>query len=314
VRLTTDPWFVDAVVLPQFRRATNRADADMESARQLLAGTEGKLRRLQDAYVDGGRIEEDYYNRKLKELRVTRGRQQAEVERLEARATQEDDGDAEKRMKAYWEGGVGKFQPDWPLEFRVGFIRQHFAEIIVSERGVELLTVRVPQGPDGIPDDLRVIPPEITWADLLGYDPFDKSARLASGGFFTSAKIAERLGVKDHRAVNHLLRGRVLAPPAMVEGGVRYWTEDEAQGAEEAYRRHTAEPEAGRWGLPRKERYYRPDIAHVLGMTENQVRYAVKVGRIPVGSGVDEWSRPFWTEVEVEGVVDRSAFDRNEGA
>ena len=38
-------------------------------------------------------------------------------------------------------------------------------------------------------------------------------------------------------------------------------------------------------------------------MTEGQVRYAVKMGRIPKGNGVDAWGRPFWTEEEVEGMV-----------
>ena len=32
--------------------------------------------------------------------------------------------------------------------------------------------------------------------------------------------------------------------------------------------------------LPMKERYYRPDLAKILGMTEGQVRYAVTKGRI----------------------------------
>ena len=43
-------------------------------------------------------------------------------------------------------------------------------------------------------------------------------------------------------------------------------------------------------------------------MTENQVRYTVATGRIPVGSGVDAWGRPFWTEEEVEGAVEVSCY------
>jgi hypothetical protein len=50
---------------------------------------------------------------------------------------------------------------------------------------------------------------------------------------------------------------------------------------------------------------YRPGLAKILGMTENQVRYAVKKGRIPKGAGVDAWGRPFWTEEEVEGLKSR---------
>jgi len=40
-------------------------------------------------------------------------------------------------------------------------------------------------------------------------------------------------------------------------------------------------------------------------MTENEVRYTVKVGKIPKGAGVDAWGRPFWTE-EVEGHAPRN--------
>lgn len=49
---------------------------------------------------------------------------------------------------------------------------------------------------------------------------------------------------------------------------------------------------------------YHPDLAHILGLTEHQVRYAVRKGLIPVGAGVDPWGR-LWTEGEVEeGLVD----------
>ena len=111
---------------------------------------------------------------------------------------------------------------------------------------------------------------------------------------------AERLGQKDPRTVAYLLR--IGVPGNAGNGGVRYKTKDEAQEAEEAYRRYTAEPSMYKWGLPKKELYYRPDLAKILEMTEGQTRYAVKKGRIPAGSGVDECQRPFWTAEEV-GVV-----------
>ena len=302
VRLTADPWFVDTVLIPQFRGTASRTDADLEASGKMLKTTHGKLQRLQDAYVEG-RLEPEYYNRKLKELRATRGRQVAERERIEARAAVADSEEAGDRLKEHWETKVGHFDPTWPLDFRVGFIQQHFSEIIISETGVDLFVVRVPQGPEGLLEDLRVISDRITWEDLLGYNPFDKTERLAAHGLYTSTKIAERLGLKDSYAVNYLLGAGVLGTPEKVEGGVRYWTEAEALEAEESYKRHTAEPEMGRWGLPKKERYYRPDVAEILGMTEGQVRYAVKKGRIPKGAGVDAWARPFWGEVEIEGLL-----------
>jgi len=59
--------------------------------------------------------------------------------------------------------------------------------------------------------------------------------------------------------------------------------------------------------LPKKEQYYRPDLAIILGMTEHQVRYAVSRGRIPKGSGLDEWGRSFWTEEDLEALLDDKA-------
>ena len=302
VQLTTDTWFVETVLIPQHHEQSARIGSSLDEVRALLSATEGKLKRLQDAYVEGN-VEEDYYHRKLRQLRETRDLQQAEEERLAARASQKDDGGQKTRLKKYWEEGVGRFDPSWPHEFKLGFIHQHFAEIIISNDGVELFKVRIPQGPDGIPEEVGVVPPETTWKDLLGYDPFDKTERLAARGTYTSAKIAERLGLKGSQAVNYLLKTGVLPQPAQVMGGGRHWNEEEAKEAEAAYKAHTAEPEPYKWDLPKKERYYRSDVAKVLGVNGERVRYMVDRAMIPEPAGRDNRGARFWTEEEVERLV-----------
>jgi DNA invertase Pin-like site-specific DNA recombinase len=308
VRLTIDPWFVDTVLIPQFRVASSRVDVDLDAARKMLRSTEGKLQRLQDAYVDG-RMEQDYYHRKLGELRATRCRQQADVERLQQRVAEADSGDAGKKVKEYWETLVGKFDRDWPPDLKVGFVRQHFSEIIISETGVDLFVVRVPQGPDGLLEDLRVIPDRTTWVDLLGYDPFNKSERLAAEGKYTSAKISERLGLKGSQEVNYLLKRGVLPKPVQLVGGVRYWSEDEAQAAEAAHKEHIAEPPIYKWGLPRKERYYRSDVVQILGITMHQARYWRERGKLQRASGRDASGAHYWKEEVIEQMVANRCHD-----
>ena len=303
VRLTGNRWFADTVLIPQLCESANRVDTDLETAKTMLRTTQGKLQRLQDAYVDG-KLEQDYYHRKLADLRATRGRQQAEVERLQARAAEADSGDAGNRVKEHWETMVGQFDRNWPLDLRVGFIRQHFSEIIISEVGVDLFTVRVPQGPEGLLEDLRVIPDRTTWVDLLGYDPLDVKERKAAAGMLSSTKIAERLGLVHGPTVNYLLKAGVLPIPLQIVGGVRYWTEEEVKAAEEAYKKHTAEPEPYRWGLPKMERYYRSDVASILGVKGERVRYMVDRGMIPAPARRDGRGARFWTEDEVERLVE----------
>ena len=99
------------------------------------------------------------------------------------------------------------------------------------------------------------------------------------------------------------LRQRLPGPVGMRSGFVPVGCPGKSGlGTEVSYRLHVRARD-GRWGLPNKDRYYRPDLAKILGMTEHQARYAVKMGRIPKGAGVDAWERPFWTEEEVDGLV-----------
>jgi hypothetical protein len=58
-----------------------------------------------------------------------------------------------------------------------------------------------------------------------------------------------------------------------------------------------------RWGLPKKAFYTSGEVAEIVGVTWEQLRYAIELGHVTDCEGGDEQGHRRWTEAEVERTV-----------
>ena len=228
VRATRTGWFLDRVVLPQLREAAPDIDTEIERLQADLKAVEAKLVRLQDGWLDG-KVTEDFYEDRLARLQTDQKRFRDSLARaLERRAGVGDEG-SEDRVRAYVKR-LGGFDPALPAGFRRGLLQQLVPEVIVSQEGIDLLTVRVPQGINGRPETLRVVV-ALTWEELLGYDMWDDTARLRARGLYTTRMLGERLGVTEHTIRNWVKSGKIPPGSKSYRGGM-VWTKDEVEEIE----------------------------------------------------------------------------------
>ena len=295
-RITEGKWFLDNVVLPQMRERGPEVEDEVTRLKADIEATGRKLDRLQEGWLDA-KIEEDFYTHKLAQLKGEKTRLEGLLARAIERQAAVGTAEGEDRVRAYLRK-LGGFDPDRPVGFRRGFLRQLVPEIIVSNDGIELLTLRVPQGISGTPETLKVVW-GISWTELLGYDPWDEQARMRAQGLFTTEMLAERLGRKPDWIRHKVKTGKIPAPTRRYRnGGV--WTLAEVEAIEKAL----TEPELEfRWGLPRKDRYTSGDVAKIIGVKLERLRYLIDRGRLPDCQERKGRMRQ-WTEDEVEAVVE----------
>jgi len=298
VRITQDEWFTDNVILPQMRDQGPSIDEEITRLKADTQAVEAKLERLQDGWVDG-KLTDDYYQSRLDRLQRERRQLESYLARAYERRAAAGTEEMEDRVREYM-AKLGRFEPGHPVGFRRGFLRQLIPEIIVSNEGIELLTLRVPQGVGGTPETLRAVW-GITWEELLGYGLGDAQAQRRAQGLYTTVMLAERLGKKPDWVRHKIKTGRIPHPPGRHRNG-KMWTEAEVEAVEKIL----AEPEPPepvyRWGLPKKERYTSGDVCRALGIEWGRLRYLLGKGVLPDCQERRGRIRQ-WTEDEIEAVV-----------
>jgi hypothetical protein len=184
------------------------------------------------------------------------------------------------------------------------FLRQLLPEIMVSNEGVELLTLRVPQGLSGTPETLRVIW-DVTWEELLEYGLWDMEAQMREQGLYTTVMLAERLDRKPDWVRHQVKIGNIPDPDRRYRKGM-IWTEDEAQAIEVSMNASPAPESLNKLGLPRKDRYASGDVCKVLGIKYERLRHLLDAGKLPDSEERTERGQRRWTEAEVGAVVEAS--------
>ena len=107
------------------------------------------------------------------------------------------------------------------------------------------------------------------------------------------------LGLTEYQFHDRIMKGRI--PEAKHRHwGKRAWTLAEVRSILSSWK---ARELPYRWGLPKKAFYTSGEVAEIVGVTWEQLRYAIELGRVTDCKGRDGQGHRRWTEAEVERAV-----------
>jgi hypothetical protein len=141
------------------------------------------------------------------------------------------------------------FKAQWVHDEKRDWLARFVRAIRLSNDGVESLVVPLPATGNSLAKFVLIR--RFVWGDLLGYDPFDLSERMAAKGKFLSSQAAERLDLKID-ALRRLIRIGVLPEPKGRYGDKRWWSEEEIELSKTALRSHRGEDLPSAMGLASK--------------------------------------------------------------
>ena len=287
-----EQWFRDAV-LADIHRTKGDAEAEIQiTTRSLskLLDREGRLLELYEVRA----VDLTLYDRRRREIRKEMGLLDARLRRL--REGRKPD---ETKVRGFL--AELKYDAAWHHTQKRAWLSRYVRGIAISNGGVEWLTVRLPANDESLASFVLIKP--FAWASLLGHDPFDLAERMAAGGKFLTSQAAGRLGLTVD-ALRRYVRIGVLAEPGGRHGDKRVWTDDELDDAQAALRHHRGEDKPKRWGLPVAHEYSRYDLAKIVGLSPDRIRYLIKKGDI-ADPPRDARGRRVWTPEQVEELVGR---------
>jgi DNA invertase Pin-like site-specific DNA recombinase len=263
----------------------------------------GKRAKLLDLYLDDQMPRADL-DRKRSELDGQLERLDREVRRLEEEQAASASASALEGLR---DALVALHEYEFwsPLQKR-GLLQKFFPRIYVSRRGVETVQVRLPVvgrvggreigvGEHEVPLDVQV---GMTWGQLTPSIEMTDFG-LPQREFYTRRDIKKLLGWSEWMMKDRTAKG-ILLEPKKRKGDKRAWTADEVR---ELLVRVKAGGEPGRWGLPKKASYSSGEVAHIVGVTWEQLRYAIEKGKATDCAARDREGHRIWTEAEVERLV-----------
>jgi DNA-binding transcriptional MerR regulator len=197
----------------------------------------------------------------------------------------------------------------WSRKQRRDFLLKFFPRIDVSSRGVERVHLQVPSARrDGastvtVERDLPlVLIVGMTWEQLKPPVVITEFG-LPEREFYTRRDLKTVLGWSEWMLQDRLAKGLIPEPSAR-HWGKRAWTAAEVRAA---VTRVKEAQSGGPAGLPMKPFYTSTDVANLLGLTWEQLRYAIELGRVPDCRERDAQGHRVWTREEVERAVTESA-------
>jgi len=73
---------------------------------------------------------------------------------------------------------------------------------------------------------------DVSWSDLLGYDPLQAEGRLAGDGRYVASQVAERLNITVPRLTYLTQSGQLPAPTGAMWGKKKTWTASDIEACQ----------------------------------------------------------------------------------
>lgn len=294
-QVLTDQRF--AVGLVKGGLAAERADYSdrIDSLKGLLKNLASRRQKLLDLYLTGGWSQAELDARRTR-LDVERERQERDLRRLEQ---QQKSADKAKVLEAFREVLQTLHEYEfWSTSQKREFLAKFFPRIEVSKRGVERVHVQLPASLVGgveETDGSLVLKVGLAWDKLQ--PPVEMTEfGLPKKPFYSSSELGKVLGLSSWSISNRIAKG-LIPHGTQRHRGNHAWSLAEVC---EIARNVPAVDQPHRWGLPKKDFYTSGDVAEIVGVTWEQLRYAIKLGRVAECHTRDDQGHRMWTEVEVE--------------
>lgn len=213
------------IVLSKLRTSVEvlRMDAggDAKAVESQLSQVLRRLKKLEDAYLDGDFTRDRYIARK-EDYRVEERRLRTQLDRHDkAPQVPSEDEMIAAADRVAWDAS-------WDGETKRAWLHRHRVAIWLRNDGIATAMLRFPS-PVLAGLCLYVTTEEASWTDLVGHDLSDHYAVLeAEEGLYTSARVAEEVGITPD-ALKALRRARKVARPAHPSQRPLLWTRDELE-------------------------------------------------------------------------------------
>lgn len=269
-----------------------------------LRRLEGRRAKLLDLYLDDDGIPKSELDVRRQKLDSDIDRTRRELERLR-RAQQVSDKSTILEGLRETLTTLLEFE-FWCKRQKHEFIREFFPRIEMSKLGIERVYLQVPSSRTtsvhsvATERDLPIVLSiGMTWAELQPSVPLTDFG-LPVQGLYTRKDLCKLLNLTDHQFVDRLKTG-VIPEASNKFRGHRAWTADEVQSIQSGWQEATP---PGRWGLPQKEFHTTGDLARILGLGFERIRYLIITGAITDCNTRDSQGRRRWTETEIERAIE----------
>lgn len=283
----------------------------IDAVTQTVTKIEGQRTKLLDLYLSGGWRREDLDARRFK-LDAELERAQRTLRQYE-RAQQAADTSAVLGALTEALQALAEFE-FWTAGQKREFLTKFFPKIEVSKKGIERVHMQAPStrtvGNRAVVverDEPLVLQVAMTWEQLR--PPVEVTEfGLPVKDLYTRADIMTILGLTQHQFNDRIAKGLIPAA-TKTRWGKRAWTLAQMREIAAAW---SERGKPYRWGLAKKPFYASGEVAEILGITWEDLRYAIESGRIADCKGRDGQGHRLWTEAEVERVV--GEFGRTEAS
>lgn len=282
LELTTEQWFLDAAKAALAVAEVPDSQADKDRIIKALAALDKRDRKVIDGY------EADMYGiaeakRRQEVIKTERQNLQADLARLQDMPELPSQEALEAQARTWG------FDPRWEPDRKRAWLAKYILRIRISNKGIDSALVRI-AGDNGSQVTFGS-GDERSWASLLGQMPRGLAAQAVAKGAVTTEGAAERLGLTVPR-LQALLRDSILPDLAEQVGAKRIWSDDAIAGTQQAL--EALKAEAG-------QRVSAGELAKLLGLNREQVRYAETTGKLPKAYRNEQGQR-YWLRAEVAGI------------
>jgi DNA invertase Pin-like site-specific DNA recombinase len=274
----------------------------IETATAELRKLEGKRGKLLDLYLDDGFERAELDARRFKiDGELERARR--EMDRL--RRAQEA-ADTSAVLEGLRDALVALHEFEfWTSRQKREFLVKFFPRVEVTKRGVRRVHFQIPSARTGEGREIiteRALPlllnVDMTWFQLQ--PPVELTEfGLPKKDLYTHRDLCVVLRLTDHQ-LRHRLATKMISEGKQQRWGKRAWTLEEMSAIWSAW---NARELLYRWGLPKKAFYASADVCSIIGVTWEQLRYAIEKGRVVDCTERDSQGHRRWAAAEVERAV-----------